>query len=58
MSIPLVDLNAQYASIKDEIDAAIARVIASSGFIGGIDVQSFRKEFAAWCGAGKTWRIG
>ena len=33
--IPLVDLRAQYHSIKDEIDAAVLRVLDSSQFILG-----------------------
>ena len=35
MNIPFVDLKAQYESIKPEIDAAIAAVIAQTAFIGG-----------------------
>jgi len=51
VSIPLVDLKAQYLSIKDEIDRAIARVIESSSFILGEEVSSFEKAFAALCRA-------
>ncbi len=50
MKIPLVDLNAQYASIRNEIDAAIRRVMASSSFILGAEVTLFEKAFAAYCG--------
>jgi dTDP-4-amino-4,6-dideoxygalactose transaminase len=50
-SIPLVDLRAQYAAIKDEIDEAIARVIDSGAFILGPEVASFEEEFAAYCEA-------
>src|SRR5690554_2938333 len=46
--IPLVDLKAQYASIKDEIDAAVARVIENTGFIGGKEVSDFEAAFAAF----------
>jgi len=49
MKIPLVDLKAQYLSIKDEIDAAIADVIDHTAFIGGEQVQLFEEEFAAFC---------
>ena len=48
--IPLVDLHAQYLSIKDEIDGAIARVINETAFIGGSYVRRFEEEFAAWLG--------
>jgi dTDP-4-amino-4,6-dideoxygalactose transaminase len=48
--IPLVDLRAQYAAIQPEIDAAIARVIASTSFIGGQEVSNFEAAFAAFQG--------
>ena len=51
MTIPLVDLKAQYAAIKPDIDAAIARVLDSTRFIGGEEVRSFEREFAAFCRA-------
>jgi dTDP-4-amino-4,6-dideoxygalactose transaminase len=50
MPIPLVDLKAQYAVIKEELDAAIQRVIDSTAFINGPDLTEFEKEFAAYCG--------
>ncbi len=50
MKVPLVDLQAQYASIKPEIDAAIARVLASCAFAGGPEVKAFEDAFAAYCG--------
>ena len=49
--IPLVDLQAQYASIKDEIDTAVLRVLASGRFALGPEVAAFEEEFAAYCGA-------
>jgi dTDP-4-amino-4,6-dideoxygalactose transaminase len=48
----MVDLGAQYARIKPGVDAAIARVIASTAFIKGEDCRLFEEEFAAWCGVG------
>jgi dTDP-4-amino-4,6-dideoxygalactose transaminase len=50
MTIPLVDLKAQYLSIKDEMDAAIQRVVDSTSFIMGPDVRAFEEEFADFCG--------
>jgi dTDP-4-amino-4,6-dideoxygalactose transaminase len=50
-SIPLVDLKAQYETIHGEIDAAIQRVIDTTSFIMGPDVQRFEQAFAAYCGA-------
>lgn len=46
MTIPFVDLHAQYLSIKSEIDAAIAEVIAQSAFIRGPQVEKFEKAWA------------
>ena len=50
MKIPLVDLRAQYGSIKDEIDAAVGRVIGNGQFILGPEVRAFEEEMAACCG--------
>ena len=46
MTIPFVDLHAQYLSIKKEIDSAIAEVIAESSFIRGRHVDAFEKNWA------------
>lgn len=46
MSIPFVDLHAQYLSIKQDIDAAIARTISNSSFVRGPDVEAFEAEYA------------
>ena len=45
--IPLVDLQAQYASIKDEIDTAVLSVLASARFALGPEVAAFEEKFAA-----------
>jgi len=50
MTIPLVDLKAQYDSIRDELDAAINRVVQSGQFILGPEVKAFEDEMAAYCG--------
>ncbi|MBN2454685.1 DegT/DnrJ/EryC1/StrS family aminotransferase [Candidatus Woesearchaeota archaeon] len=50
MQIPLVDLKAQYAEIKDEIDEAVRGVIESAQFINGPNVKSFEASFAKFCG--------
>lgn len=47
--IPLVDLQAQYRAIKPEVDEAIHRVLESSQFILGPEVDAFEQEFAAYC---------
>lgn len=50
MTITLVDLKAQYNSIKDEIDNAIHRVVEQGQFILGPEVKAFEEEMAAYCG--------
>lgn len=50
-SIPLVDLKAQYAAIKPEIQAAIGEVLDSAQFINGPAVADFERRFAEFCGA-------
>jgi dTDP-4-amino-4,6-dideoxygalactose transaminase len=50
MEVPFVDLKAQYASIKDEIDGAIQEVINSCAFSGGLFVRQFEENFAAFSG--------
>src|SRR5579884_1398965 len=47
---PLVDLKAQYRSIKPEIDAAVQRVMDSQHFILGPEVEALEKEIAEYCG--------
>ena len=49
VKIPLVDLKAQYFSIKKDIDAAINRCVQHTQFIGGPPVLEFEKEFAQLC---------
>jgi dTDP-4-amino-4,6-dideoxygalactose transaminase len=50
MLIPLVDLHAQYQSIKPEIMAAIEDVLESMQLFLGPQSQAFEHEFAQYCG--------
>lgn len=56
--IPLVDLNAQYQSIRAEIDAAIKDVIETAAFIRGPQLDDFEKKFAALCGSEYACCVG
>jgi dTDP-4-amino-4,6-dideoxygalactose transaminase len=47
IAVPFADLHAQYLSIKQDVDAAIAAVIRGSAFIRGPFVETFEQEFAA-----------
>ena len=49
MAIPLVDLKAQYKTIKDEVNAAIQDVLESQYFILGPKVQELEEKIAAYC---------
>ena len=46
--IPLLDLKAQYASIREECRAAFDRVADAQAFIGGPEVEGLEKEIAAY----------
>jgi len=47
----MLDLKRQYESIRDEIAAAIERVLVSQHFIGGPEVAGFEHESAEYLGA-------
>ncbi len=46
MTVPFVDLQSQYQSIKKDIDLAIESVIRDTAFIGGKYVKNFEADFA------------
>jgi dTDP-4-amino-4,6-dideoxygalactose transaminase len=50
MNIPMLDLKAQYASIKNEVDAKVLEVLSSQHFILGAEVKSLEEEIAAMSG--------
>ncbi len=47
-SIQMVDLKQQYQNIKEEIDAAVLKVLESSAFINGSEVQEFAVSLAQY----------
>jgi dTDP-4-amino-4,6-dideoxygalactose transaminase len=52
IQIPLVDLQAQYQSVKQEIMAAIEDVLGNMQLFLGPQSQAFEQEFAQYCGCG------
>jgi dTDP-4-amino-4,6-dideoxygalactose transaminase len=48
--VPFNDLQAAYAEMRVELDAAYARVMKSGHYILGPEVELFEAEFAAYCG--------
>ena len=49
MNVPLIDLQAQYASIRDDVRQAVDRVFASQHFVMGPEVAALETEIAAYC---------
>ena len=50
MNIPLLDLKAQLAPLRNEIVARITEVVDSSRYIQGPEVENLEKEIAGYCG--------
>src|SRR6476646_311520 len=50
MTVPLLDLQAQYAPLRDEILAAMTRVCDSQRFIMGPEIDALEHELAAMLG--------
>jgi dTDP-4-amino-4,6-dideoxygalactose transaminase len=48
-NIPLLDLKAQHACIRDEVLAEVTRVVDSQRFILGDDVKNLESEIADYC---------
>jgi len=56
--IPLVDLKAQYATIRDEVRAAIDDVLESMQLTIGPNVKAFDQEFASYIGTKHSIGVG
>ena len=51
MRVPLLDLKAQYQTVRDDARAALDRVMESQYFILGPEVEALEREVADYCGA-------
>lgn len=51
MQVPLLDLRSQYQTIREELDAAIRRVVEGQQFILGPEVEALERDLAAYCGS-------
>ncbi len=49
MKVPFLDLKSQYASIREQINAAVSDVMDSCAFAGGPFVEKFENDFATFC---------
>ncbi|HYS05933.1 MAG TPA: DegT/DnrJ/EryC1/StrS family aminotransferase [Candidatus Dormibacteraeota bacterium] len=47
--VPAIDLGATFTDLRQEILAAVERVLASGRYIGGPEVERLEREFAAFC---------
>ena len=52
ITVPQANPGAGYRALQPEIDAAVARALASGWYILGQELRTFESEFAAWLGAG------
>ncbi len=51
MRVPLLDLRAQYETIREEVQDALQEVLESQRFILGPEVEALEAEIATYCGA-------
>jgi dTDP-4-amino-4,6-dideoxygalactose transaminase len=51
MIVPLANPGAGYLALKNEIDAAVARTLASGWYVLGAEGRAFEAAFAAWQGS-------
>jgi dTDP-4-amino-4,6-dideoxygalactose transaminase len=49
MDVPFLDVRAGYEELREEIDEAVARVLASGRYILGEEVEAFEEAFAGYC---------
>src|SRR5688572_4531164 len=58
IDVPFLDLQSHHAPLRQEIDAAIGRVIDSCAFAGGPFVNEFETDFAHYCGSKHAIGLG
>ena len=51
MKVPLLDLKIQYGAIRQEVEAALKKVIENQDFILGEEARILEKEIAEYCGS-------
>ena len=49
-SVPLIDLRAQFETIRDEVNTAVRRVFETQRFVLGPEVEALEREVASLCG--------
>lgn len=56
--IPFLDLKAASDELREQIDDALNRVVASGWYVLGPEVEAFESEFAAYCGVRHCVGVG
>jgi dTDP-3-amino-3,4,6-trideoxy-alpha-D-glucose transaminase len=56
--VPFLDIDAGYRELRADIDAAVARVLASGRYLLGPEVEAFEAEFAAYCEGAHCVAVG
>src|SRR5262249_37403477 len=51
VSVPALDLKAQYQTIRDEIEPVVRQILDSQMFVLGPEVSALETEIAEYCGA-------
>jgi dTDP-4-amino-4,6-dideoxygalactose transaminase len=57
-AVPMLDLTRQYETIKDDVHAAIERVLTTQHFIGGPELEGFERESANYLGVSASVGCG
>jgi dTDP-4-amino-4,6-dideoxygalactose transaminase len=53
LTVPAIDLKAQYQSIRDEVEPVLRRLLESQMFVLGPEVEQLEAELARYCGAAR-----
>lgn len=56
--VPFIDLTAHHEPLRSEFERAINEVIDSGAFAGGVFVEQFEEQFAAYCGTKYAIGVG
>ena len=58
MRVPFLDVGATYVELKEELDAAVSRVLSSGWYLLGAEIAAFEEEFAAHVGVKHCIGVG
>ena len=58
MRVPFLDVGATYLELKEELDAAVSRVLSSGWYLLGAEIAAFEEEFAAHVGVKHCIGVG